>query len=398
MTNLKPYLIRIASIDIFRALTMLLMIFVNDLWSLSNIPGWLEHTEADFDGMGLADVVFPAFLFIVGLSIPYAIRNRLRKGDSTGKIALHIFFRSFALIVMGFFHVNFENINPELLPVALPVYEIIMTIAFFLIWNVYPEDAKIGKVSTKWFQLIGVIILIILAVIYRGGNVANPVWMQPYWWGILGLIGWSYLVSALIYLITRNKFWLFVVALLFFSYLNFQEFSPLFDQLPKIRLIISASNYSLVLCGVFASAIYLKLAGKQNTEWKYLGLLLFLAIVFIGYGFEVRPLGGISKIKATPSWTAICAGISFAVYAFLFFLADKYKLTKWAGIIAPAGRSTLTCYLVPYLVYPVMSIVNWKWPEIMTSGYTGLLKSLIFALVIIWITGLLEKIHIRLKI
>ncbi len=57
---------RIASIDILRALTMVLMIFVNDLWSLTNIPAWLGHVEKGVDGIGLADVVFPAFLFIVG--------------------------------------------------------------------------------------------------------------------------------------------------------------------------------------------------------------------------------------------------------------------------------------------------------------------------------------------
>jgi predicted acyltransferase len=73
---------RIASIDIFRALTMLLMILVNDLWTLHDIPEWLEHTKAEEDGMGLADVVFPAFLFIVGLSIPFAIKARINKGDS----------------------------------------------------------------------------------------------------------------------------------------------------------------------------------------------------------------------------------------------------------------------------------------------------------------------------
>ena len=57
---------RIHSIDVFRALTMLLMIFVNDLWTLKDIPEWLGHKPADVDGIGLADVVFPAFLFIVG--------------------------------------------------------------------------------------------------------------------------------------------------------------------------------------------------------------------------------------------------------------------------------------------------------------------------------------------
>ena len=55
---------RIHSIDVFRAITMFLMIFVNDLWSLKDIPAWLEHTEAAEDGMGFADTIFPAFLFI----------------------------------------------------------------------------------------------------------------------------------------------------------------------------------------------------------------------------------------------------------------------------------------------------------------------------------------------
>ncbi len=58
------------------------MIFVNDLWSLTHVPRWLLHTAAEEDGMGLSDVVFPAFLFIVGLSIPHALKARLEKSRS----------------------------------------------------------------------------------------------------------------------------------------------------------------------------------------------------------------------------------------------------------------------------------------------------------------------------
>src|SRR4030095_15094374 len=73
---------RVVTIDIVRALTMVLMIFVNDLGSLKGIPLWLEHVEPGVDGIGLADVVFPAFLFIVGLSLPFAIDHRRTQGDS----------------------------------------------------------------------------------------------------------------------------------------------------------------------------------------------------------------------------------------------------------------------------------------------------------------------------
>ena len=54
---------RIQTIDYLRAITMLLMIFVNDFWTLKNIPDWLKHAPADFDGMGFSDVIFPLFLF-----------------------------------------------------------------------------------------------------------------------------------------------------------------------------------------------------------------------------------------------------------------------------------------------------------------------------------------------
>jgi len=102
---------RISTIDILRALTMVLMIFVNDLWSLTDIPAWLGHADAGVDGIGLADVVFPAFLFIVGLSIPYAFDNRRRKGDSDAKLVKHVLWRTIALLVMGVSLVNGETIN-----------------------------------------------------------------------------------------------------------------------------------------------------------------------------------------------------------------------------------------------------------------------------------------------
>ncbi|MDR3058865.1 MAG: hypothetical protein LBU84_12090, partial [Prevotella sp.] len=53
---------RIASIDIYRALTMFFMIFVNDLWSITGVPHWLEHAAADEDMLGFSDIVFPSFL------------------------------------------------------------------------------------------------------------------------------------------------------------------------------------------------------------------------------------------------------------------------------------------------------------------------------------------------
>src|SRR5436190_1336678 len=68
---------RIGSIDAFRGITILVMIFVNDVSGVSGIPAWMKHKAADADAMTFVDVVFPAFLFIVGMSLPFAINNRI---------------------------------------------------------------------------------------------------------------------------------------------------------------------------------------------------------------------------------------------------------------------------------------------------------------------------------
>ena len=207
---------RLKSIDILRALTMLLMIFVNDLWSLTNIPGWMEHKGAHEDGMGLADVVFPAFLLIVGLSVPHAIRARFKRGDSRGQVLKHILERSLALLIMGVFMVNLENIDSDKLLFSRYVWQILMTLAFFLIWNIY-RGPVFGKFSQWILKGLGWAILIFLAIIYRGGGEGDYQWMQFHWWGILGLIGWAYLVSALIYLWLGNKpLWIALALLVLF--------------------------------------------------------------------------------------------------------------------------------------------------------------------------------------
>ncbi|MBS0011757.1 MAG: hypothetical protein KFF49_10135, partial [Bacteroidales bacterium] len=100
----------------------------------------------------------------------------------------------------------------------------------------------------------------------------------------------------------------------------------------------------------------------------------------------------------TPAWTAICAGISLAFFAGMYWIADIREKTGWARFMMPAGRSTLTCYLVPYILYPTLGPIIMMIPDPLTGGISGLIKSMLFALLVVGITGLLEKINIRLKI
>ncbi len=386
--------IRLKSIDILRALTMLLMIFVNDLWTLTDIPQWLGHKAGNVDGMGLADVVFPAFLFIVGLSIPHAIRARLKKGDSKIVIVRHIIERTLALLIMGVFMVNLENMDRENMMIAKSVYQIIMTLAFFLIWNIYKEKV-FGKIPPWVMKAVGWVLLLFLAIIYVGAGDGEYHWMRVHWWGILGLIGWGYLLSALVYLfLGKRPGWIAGVLLMLFL-MNVNEFLTPFSF--SFKLVVSASNYASVMCGVLVTTLMIRFQEKGKMNYL-VPMLLGFALVLMLFGFLTRPEWGISKIQATPSWTAISAGITAIVFALFYLVSDKLGITKWADVIKPAGYSTLTCYLIPYYVYALRTIFGLVLPTALTAGGVGIIKSLVFSILIIQLTGLLGKINIRLKI
>ena len=73
---------RVLSIDLLRGADVLLMLFVNEVAGVTEAPAFLLHKGADADGMTVTDLVFPAFLFIVGIAVPFALGGRLRRGES----------------------------------------------------------------------------------------------------------------------------------------------------------------------------------------------------------------------------------------------------------------------------------------------------------------------------
>jgi predicted acyltransferase len=397
VTNiLKTATQRLVSIDALRAIVMVLMIFVNDLWSLIGIPGWLEHAPGDANYMGFADVIFPAFLFIVGLSVPYAIESRRKKGDSDYQIFLHIASRSIALLVMGYFHVNLEIYDSTAI-LSRPVWQILITIAFFLIWLDY-TDYK--PAVSKTLRIIGVVGLIAMGFLFKSEGSAGFMAMRVQWWGILGLIGWAYLISSCVFLVSKGNMYFQIIALMFFIAFNSANSLGWLQGLSFIReyfwIAENGAMPTLPMAGIITALFYRKYGSKQPAFWISIGVF---AVVLMLFGFLTNPLWGISKIRATASWTTICAGITTLTFGLMVFLTETLQQKKWYELIKPAGTSTLTCYLLPYLHYALIGLLSIPHlPAVLRTGNLGLLKSLIYALLIVAVAGQLGKRHIRLKI
>lgn len=372
---------------------MTLMVFVNDAAGLYDIPAWLGHADVQEDRLGFADTVFPTFLFISGLSIPMAIRNRQTKGDSLLQISLHIVQRSIALQIMGVFHVNMDAYSSAAL-LPRPVWEILVTVSFFLIWLQYPRSApqymRVAGIVT------GIVLLGLMALMFKGGSPESPHHMQTSWWGILGIIGRAYLVCAFLYLMVSGRLLSLLIVLTAIAGINICAHT---GHLPfEVPLIGEGSSALLVMFGIVTSTLYnhSNYSGKgRSLEY----MLLVAGITLIISGLFIRPFsGGISKIYGTPAWVFICSGISILVFALLIWVIDKKNKQYWFRFIMPAGSSTLTCYLLPYLLYALLSLISFQYPDFLNKGAGGLLRSLLVSLGIVWITGLLERRKVKLKI
>ncbi len=394
-----PSLQRIATIDILRALTMVLMIFVNDLGSLKGIPLWLEHVENGVDGIGLADVVFPAFLFIVGLSLPYAIDNRRKKGDTEWQLVLHVLTRTVALLVMGVFLVNGETINYEAMGFPPYLYNPLCCISFILIWNVYPKNASKALVFTA--KTIGIINLIILAYLYRGEEHGVITTFAPKWWGILGLIGWSYLAAGLVTVFSKNNFIAVLSAWIFFALLSmgykagFVPRDSFINFIPNA--ILGGTLTGLAMGGVLTTLIF-RYFRKKNDNVKLTLTLLGFAGLLIIFSVLTRPYWKLAKLGATPAWLFLCSAFTIIGFVVIYWISDVKRKANWFNFIRPAGTDTLLCYLIPYFLYAIFRAVHLHWPEFIITGGVGLLKSLGIALICVFITGRLNKAGVRLKL
>lgn len=409
---------RVLAIDAFRGMTILVMIFVNTLAGVHGMPAWLDHMPADVDGMTFPDVVFPAFLFIVGMSIPFAVAQRVAAGDTPAQLLRHIGERAFGLLVLGVFMVNAEAGYAEAaMPMSIHSWSLLFYAAAILVWNVYRfQDRR----TAAALRLAGVILMVVLGLVYRGGPEGTQM-LTPQWWGILGLIGWAYLFASLIYTqlrASRATVPALLIALclcLLISCLGGLQASATHPLLSLLATQAgNAAHTAIALCGVIATVIFFDLGSvpakgrvdaddaggprcKGGVGARY-GRAVLLLLALIGAATLLRPYYPISKIHATPSWALYSAAICLALFGLLYWIVDIRKMQAWTAFFRPAAANPLLTYIIPYIVYAFMQALQLHFPAALEQGWPGLVWAIAYSFGVMGFVIGLNRLQIRLQL
>lgn len=378
------------AIDMFRGLTMVFMVFVNDFWTVLDVPHWLEHFATWEDGMGFSDIIYPLFLFAVGLSIPYAIDRRYEKGLSAESTLGHIFSRTLALVLMGTFICNQESremVGCRWLWVCL------MVLGFFLVWNQYKPEWK----AARWLRVAGMALLLGLAICFR---TPEGKWFEGLWWGILGQIGWAYLFCALAYLLCRNRRWPLALVWLLLCLVNLMAVPMRGGErlVPHNFLtdLVDALNLGSGSTAIMALGGLLTTLADRRLKVARAGVGFSAAAVLLVLGLAVHQGWIISKNLGTLPWCLLVSAIGVALYTLLRVLERK-GWTGWFKPLQPAGTATLTVYMIPYLFVAGWVLVSPSIPSWL-CGWVGVAKCAVYTAVVIGLAWILTKLGIKLKI
>ena len=391
---------RVISIDIFRGLTMAVMIFVNALSEVRGLPWWTYHAHANDDVMTYVDMVFPFFLFAVGLSLPLSIAQRLKRNSSFSSLWGHIAVRVLGLIVLGEILANAEAADQARMGMSGSTWALLALICAALYLNVYGTSERARSYS-RVLRAVGLGGVILLLILFRrttpGGHTG---WLEFSYPEILGLIGYSYLAVAILLIPTRRWNWAPAVWFILLVSLCALSTAKIVIFPRRIPLYLwpfgNGALCCIIMAGVVTSLIFLK-PGERTGPRKAIPLAVGFGIITFFAGRALTPLG-ISKIRATPTWSLYCIAASVLLFTLLYWICDVKQWQRWAAIIRPAGSNTLTTYLLPDLWYFLLSAVGFTYLDAhFNVGWPGVIKTLIFTLFMLAAAAAFTKAKIRLQ-
>jgi Uncharacterized conserved protein len=307
---------RLLSLDAFRGMTVIGMIFVNNPGNGEKVYPALEHVK--WNGCTPADMVFPFFLFIVGVSITMSLAGRKERGEPDGKLMRKIFKRSIIIFLLGIFLGGFPFVS-------------------------------IKETGTNWIGFY---------------NLKLP--------GILPRIAIIYFISSVIFLKANVKTIGVITAAILLLYWAVMIFIPVpgvgYPNLePGTNMVAWADNF--LLSGILPKAatalgpegmlstfpaVASTLAGvllgywlRKNTDdsvkvvWIFVwGNICLIAGIIWNIGFPIN------KLLWTSSFVLYTTGIGLEIFGICYWLADVKGFKQWAKPFVPYGVNAFFVYFI----------------------------------------------------
>lgn len=354
---------RVISVDIFRGLTIVLMILVNTPGTWSHVYAPFLH--ANWHGYTPTDLVFPFFLFIVGTSIVFAYQGRAVNGNTYKKILT----RSIKLILLGLFLGAFTLTFPffkDFADIRFPgVLQRIGVVFFF---------AAILFINFNWKVLLGICITILVGY-----------WL---WMGFFPVNG-----EVPTFERAPNNWANYIDLNVFGTHMWKDDYDPegLLSTLPAI---------ATSLFGIFTGLL---LRSKKPNK----------TILLIGIGVGLLVLGHlwdfafpINKALWSSSFVLVTAGWANIVLGVIHYFSDIKKL-EFGNTFKKVGSNAITIYFLSSFISKLFGLIKvgdtslhgWLFQNIYVHDFLPMkLSSLLYALTVVSFFVFLASLLYRKKI
>jgi predicted acyltransferase len=362
---------RLISLDVFRGITIAAMVLVNNPGSWEHIYWPLEH--AQWHGWTPTDLVFPFFLFIVGVAITLALGSRVESGRSLRDVYLKVIKRTLIIFAVGLFlnalpHFSFSDLR---IPGVLQRIAICYFFAsiLFLTTRVRTQVAiTIALLLVYWF-----VVKFIPAPGFAAGDLTKE--------------------GSLPSFVDRVVFGRHVWA-------QAKVYDPegLLSTIPAI---------ATTLIGVLTGSW---LRSKKSAYEKVAGLFV-VGSICVAVGWAWNPFFPINKALWTSSYVLFTGGLALQFLALCYWVIDTKGYRRWAKPFEIFGLNAIALYVVAYLMAVLfeeikvngpagakISLGSWIFEKFFTTWAEPVNASLAFAIAFVLVCLGLMWILYRRKI
>ncbi|HET9502431.1 MAG TPA: heparan-alpha-glucosaminide N-acetyltransferase domain-containing protein [Hymenobacter sp.] len=327
---------RLLSLDVFRGLTVMGMVVVNNPGDWGHIYPPLEHAE--WHGCTPTDLVFPFFLFIVGVSLAYALAGPKQRHEPQGPVLRQVLRRAAVLFGLGLL----LSLYPRFDFSVVRVMGVLQRIALVYL------GCSVSYLKTSWRTQV--ILLISLLIGYAALLQLVPV----------PGVGPANLAPA-----TNLGAWLDRAA---FTEAHLWKQSRTWD--PE-GLLGTLPALSTGLLGGLA-AQWLRRAATPATKVRG---LLAAGVLCALLGLLWNTWFPINKALWTSSYVLFTGGLALLVLAALYWLCDVRDYRRWAALVVPFGVNAIAVFVGSALLSRTFGLFKLPLP----GGGVGGLKEWLYS-------------------